>query len=249
MGIPNHSKPPAKFDDEMQKMLYILLKKLSKYPKLWQWDKILNDLLSIFVVWACLFFFEKMAMLYISIHYHYRSESNRIDRSKRLRKALATLYTASTSICPKFQDPFGEEDQVIREGGRSKLRGKLRHLASPLAVVDNALESQRSAAALAKRIWRSLVPESHSALTANDIIEVLGPKRQEEAEEAFRVLDDNENGDLTLKEMVLTVLETANTRQAVYQGMADIDHAINSLHWIAVILINMTVVVFVSEFF
>ena len=186
-------------------------------------------------------------MLYISIHYHYRSDGNRIERSKRLRKALATLYEASTSICPKFQDPFRQEDAIIREGGRSKLRGKLRHMSSSLAVVDNALESQRSAAALAKRIWISLVPEAHDVLTVNDILEVLGPQRSAEAEEAFRVLDDNENGDLTLKEMVLIVLETANTRRAVYQGMTDIDHAISSLHWIVIILINMTIVVFISE--
>ena len=186
-------------------------------------------------------------MLYISIHYHYRSDGHRIERSKRLRKALATLYEASTSICPKFHDPFRQEDAVIREGGKSKLRGKLRHVASSLAVVDNALESQRSAAALAKRIWISLVPEAHNVLTVNDILEVLGPKRRAEAEEAFSILDDDENGDLTLKETVLIALETANTRHSVYQGMADIDNAISSLHWIVIILINMTIVLFISE--
>ena len=220
---------------------------MARYPRFWQWDKILNDILSIFVVWAFLYFVEKIAMLYISIHYHYRSDSDRIERSKRLRKALATLYEASTSICPTFQDPFRQDDALIKEGGRGKLKSKFRHVGSSLAVVDNALESQRSAAALAKRIWISLVPQAHNVLTVNDILEVLGPRRREEAEEAFRILDENENGDLTLKEMVLIVLETANTRQAVYQGMTDIDHAINSLHWIVIILITMTIVVFISK--
>ena len=227
--------------------MYKLLKKYTKKPKAWKWDKILNDILSILVVWAIIYFLEKLAMLYLSIHYHYRTDGNRVERSKSLRNSLATLYDASTSVCPRNQAPFVLEDSVIRDGGKSRLRGKLRHLPNSLAVVDNALESQKSSAALAKRIWMSLVPEGRDVLTLNDINEVLGPKRRVEAEEAFNALDGNENGDLTLKEMILIVVETGNSRHAVYQGMTDINRAINSLHWILIILITMTVAVFISK--
>jgi Ca2+-binding EF-hand superfamily protein len=58
--------------------------------------------------------------------------------------------------------------------------------------------------------------------------EVLGPYRRDEAIEIFKVIDDNESGDIRLEEMVWTVVEAGRIRHAIYQQMTDINHCINT---------------------
>jgi Ca2+-binding EF-hand superfamily protein len=84
-------------------------------------------------------------------------------------------------------------------------------------------------------------------LTASDIAEVLGPHRREEAEDHFKVLDENENGDIQLEEMVMTVVETGRVRHAIFQNMEDINHAINTFDWVALLAIAATMVFFICE--
>ena len=213
-------------------------------------------------------------MLFISIHYHYRADGNHIEQSKRMRNTLIRLYDASTSLYSPFQEPFLSEDSIIRDftGSRkgSKFLSKFSTAGSKLvngvdtilnnnekthwfksessyAIVDNALSHQKSAAALAKRIWLSLVPEGYNVMRVDDIVEVLGSDRRLEAEQDFDVIDRNENGDITLSEFVLTVLETSKTRHAVYQGMTDINRAINTLDWICCFFITMAITIYGGE--
>ena len=210
-------------------------------------------------------------MLFISIHYHYRADGSHIEQSKRMRNTLIRLYDASTSLYSPFQDPFRSEDSTIRDSVSSgkglKLFSKFSEAGSKLvngvdtvlnnnekthwfksessyAIVDNALSYQKSAAALAKRIWLSFVPEGSNVMRVEDIIEVLGSDRRVEAEQDFEVIDRNENGDITLSEFVLTVLETSKTRHAVYQGMTDINRAINTLDWICCFFITMAITIY-----
>ena len=233
----------------------------------------MSEVLGIVIIWTVLFTLQKILTLYISIHYHYRADGNRIEKSKRMRGALITLYEASTALYPAFSDPFRPEDMIIcRDSGGSddraatlyprlgitvmKVRDRLKSVmgihnkpsmfrsASSHVIVNRALEHQSSSAALAKRLWRSLVPKGHTTLTARDIIKVLGTHKRVEAEEAFKIIDENENGDVTLSEMILTILETSSTHRAVCQGMTDINRAINTLDWIGCALITMIVIVY-----
>lgn len=237
--------------DDLLKNLVINANTKLKKPSEAEWQKIVNDILTIALIWAILFFVEKLAMLFISIHYHYRADGVRIEESKKRRNALLTLYDAAVSLYPPFHTSFRSDDALIRDdnasgNGAAKLFSKLKN-ASSKVIVDHALESQRSSAALGKRVWMSLVPEGRSVLTVQDITEVLGLHRRVEAEDAFKALDTNENGDITLNEMVLTVLETGRSRRMVYQGMTDINRAINTLDWICCTLILMTVCVYASK--
>lgn len=213
----------------------------------------MDNVLSTLIVWAVIYFLEKVTMLFIAIHYHYRADGNRIEKSKRIRKALAKLYDASTSIHPFLQGPFASEDAILRHSKRSKgLNGTFlsvrgyKNMSSNL-IVDHALEESRSSAALARRIWLSLVPEGHETLEMQDVIEVFGPGRKSEAEEVFSVIDENENGDVTLNEMILIVVDVGRTRSAVYQGMTDINRAINVLDWICCILVAMAIVIYAGK--
>lgn len=223
---------------------------------------------------------EKIVILFLAIHYHYRSDGVQLEKNKAMRTAIVKLYEVSTSLNPPFHDPFRLEDAAIRDfigsgadsregAGKflqklgvasSNLIDGLGHLlnhneksrwfrsASNQAIVDRALEHPRASAALAKRIWMSLVPEGREVLTCHDIVESIGQSRKDEAEEWFQAIDENENGDLTLNEMVLIVLDIGRTRNAVYQGMSDINRAINTLDWLFLVIISMTVFTFTREF-
>lgn len=97
------------------------------------------------------------------------------------------------------------------------------------SIVLTALERNRSAEALARRIWISFVVEGKNELTMEDFVEVMGPARQEEAEECFMSLDRDGNGDISLDEMILTVTDYSRQRKALNSSMHDVDQAINAL--------------------
>ncbi|EOA82563.1 uncharacterized protein SETTUDRAFT_96226 [Exserohilum turcica Et28A] len=97
------------------------------------------------------------------------------------------------------------------------------------SVVITALERNRSAEALARRIWMSMVVEGKNALYMEDLVEVMGAGRQEEAEECFSAIDRDGNGDISLEEMILTVTDFARQRKSINSSMHDVDQAINAL--------------------
>ena len=96
-------------------------------------------------------------------------------------------------------------------------------------IVIEALEKNRSAEALARRLWMSFVVEGKNSLFQEDILEVLGGGSQVEAEECFTALDRDGNGDISLDEMILTVTEFGRERKSIATSMHDVDQAINVL--------------------
>jgi hypothetical protein len=97
------------------------------------------------------------------------------------------------------------------------------------SIVLEALEKNRSAEALARRLWMSFVIEGKNALFREDLVEVMGPGRQDEANECFSALDKDANGDISLEEMILTVTEFGRERKSIATSMHDVDQAINAL--------------------
>ena len=113
------------------------------------------------------------------------------------------------------------------------------------SIVVEALEKTRSSEALAKRIWMSLVVEGKESLCQEDISEVLGPEREIEAQECFASLDRDGNGDVSLDEMILTVIEYGRERKAIADSLHDVDSAINVLdNMLCVIVFIVTIFVF-----
>ncbi|KAF2133388.1 serine/threonine protein kinase-like protein [Dothidotthia symphoricarpi CBS 119687] len=97
------------------------------------------------------------------------------------------------------------------------------------SIVLTALERNKSSEALARRIWMSFVVEGKNELYQEDLVEVMGAGRQEEAEECFASLDRDGNGDISLDEMILTVTDYARQRKSINTSMHDVDQAINAL--------------------
>jgi hypothetical protein len=94
------------------------------------------------------------------------------------------------------------------------------------SVVVEALEKIRSSEALARRIWMSFVVEDRDSLAVEDIVEVLGPAHKEDAEECFAIVDADQNGDISLDEMVRKVVEIGKERKAITNSMKDIGQAL-----------------------
>ena len=110
------------------------------------------------------------------------------------------------------------------------------------SVVVEALEKTRSSEALAKRLWMSFVVEGKDALYAEDIQEVLGPARKEEAEEAFAALDNDGNGDISLDEMIMKVVEIGRDRKSIASSMRDVGQAIGVLDQVLVTILFVIVI-------
>lgn len=112
----------------------------------------------------------------------------------------------------------------------SEITGK--HVFNPNSahsIVIEALEKTRSSEALAKRLWMSFVVEGNEALFPDDIREVLGPAHSEAATEAFETLDGDGNGDISLDEMIMKVIEIGKERKAISSSMHDVGQAIGVL--------------------
>lgn len=96
-------------------------------------------------------------------------------------------------------------------------------------IVIEALEKSKSAKALAHRLWYSFVAVGHNELYLSDFIEVLGPDKHDLAEECFDVLDQDQNGDVSLEEMVMRINELSLSRKAIAKSMHDVSQAIKAL--------------------
>ena len=115
------------------------------------------------------------------------------------------------------------------------------------SIVVEALERTTSSEALARRLWMSFVMEGKEALYQEDIVDVLGADRTEEAEECFHCLDRDGNGDISLDEMILTVCEFGKERFSIANSMHDVDQAINVLDNLLITVVFIVVVfVFVA---
>lgn len=97
------------------------------------------------------------------------------------------------------------------------------------SIVIEALEKKRTSEALARRIWMSFVVEDRDALVQEDFLDVLGENKRQQAEEAFVAIDNDANGDISLDEMIVAVVEFSRERKSISSSMHDVDQAITVL--------------------
>jgi len=122
---------------------------------------------------------------------------------------------------------FGDKVTSVFGNIASEITGKkVFNPHSAHSIVVEALEKVAPSEALARRIWMAFVVEGKDALYLEDVQEVLGPAHKEEAEEAFNAIDNDQNGDISLDEMVRKVVEVGKERKAIAEGMKDISQAL-----------------------
>lgn len=117
------------------------------------------------------------------------------------------------------------------------------------SIVLQALEKLRSSEALARRIWMSFVVEGKESLDIDDVFEVLGPAYKKEAEEAFYMIDNDENGDISLDEMIRKVVDIGKERKAIGEGMKDIGQALSAFDKVLLFVVLLIVVFIFLAFF
>lgn len=144
---------------------------------------------------------------------------------------------------------FGDKITSVFGNIASEITGKqVFNPNSAHSVVIEALEKVRSSEALARRIWMSFVVEGKDSLYLDDVVEVLGPGHREEAEECFYAIDADENGDISLDEMVRKIVEISKERKAITNSMKDIGQALGVLDSILLFIVLLIVVIIFREF-
>ncbi|KAF9877689.1 mechanosensitive ion channel [Colletotrichum karsti] len=110
------------------------------------------------------------------------------------------------------------------------------------SIVIEALEKTKPSEALARRIWMSFVVEGKDSLFLEDFQEVLGPAYSDEAEESFEMIDNDQNGDISLDEMTRKVVEIGKERKAITEGMKDIGQALRVFDKVLMFVVILIVV-------
>jgi small-conductance mechanosensitive channel len=110
-------------------------------------------------------------------------------------------------------------------------------------IVTDALAHKASSEVLANRIWKSLVLEDSESLSANDLVDVLGGRDDLDPHDLFDVLDSDQNGDITLEEMVASVKEMGLERKRIYRNLKDMDVAITKLHSLLMFIVGLIIVI------
>ncbi len=140
---------------------------------------------------------------------------------------------------------FGDKVTSAFGNMASEISGKqVFNPTSAHSIIVEALEKKRSSEALARRLWMSFVVEGKDALYPDDIREVLGPALVEDADEAFAAIDQDGNGDISLDEMIMKVIEIGTDRKAITSSMNDIGQAIGVFDQVLA-LIAFLIIIFV----
>ncbi|KAK3659819.1 hypothetical protein LTR56_001183 [Elasticomyces elasticus] len=117
------------------------------------------------------------------------------------------------------------------------------------SIVVEALETERASKALARRLWLSFVGEGREVLYQSDLVEVLGQQHSDAAEEIFHALDRDGNGDVSLEEMEMLVVNVGHERHNRAASMQDISQAIGVLDSLLSVLVLVAVAFIYATFF
>ncbi|KAF2725043.1 hypothetical protein K431DRAFT_216794 [Polychaeton citri CBS 116435] len=153
--------------------------------------------------------------------------------------------------------------KLVRDMGRvrDKLTAAFGHMASDItgkqvcnstsahSIVIEALETELASKALARRLWLSFVGEGRDALFKTDLVEVLGYRRLEEAEEIFEALDRDDNGDVSVNEMIQLVIDVGQERKNRATSMHDISQAIAVLDKLLGFVVLLAIALIYATFF
>jgi hypothetical protein len=116
-------------------------------------------------------------------------------------------------------------------------------------IVEAALERPIGAEALARRIWNSFTHFGQIQLDEQAMKEMFGPGREAQAAYAHRKIDADENGDVTLAEMVDLVTRLAEDRRTVWEGACNIKDAIKVLDRVLGIFVLIFIGLIYAAFF
>ncbi|KAK7179450.1 mechanosensitive ion channel [Paraphaeosphaeria sporulosa] len=189
--------------------------------------------------------YEASVRLYPAFCARFAPEDDKIHRSQTLRAAVEGGL--QQPHLRKRVNKFYGADAMAET--KARLQGKeVLKVGSPRSVVMKALENEQASEALARRLWFSFSMES-DAVTEDDITRILGPGREEDALDIFHALDNDENGDISLEEMIFLLTQFCRDRKDIERSMHDIGQAIKSLDRILeVFLFFVSILLYIAFF-
>jgi hypothetical protein len=148
--------------------------------------------------------------------------------SQLQRAFLASIPASCVFLVEKILIEF-----VTVNYHRTQFSAKIHELKRRMHLFERRPASE----ALAHRVFTALVAEGNDALYQKDIERVLGAENEREVEEIFHALDKDGNGDVSLYEMTMMVIELGEGRRAMTRSLHDVDRAIKALDRILMVVV------------
>ncbi|CAH7675285.1 Mechanosensitive ion channel-domain-containing protein [Phakopsora pachyrhizi] len=212
----------------------------------------LQALFGIYVS-SCLLVAEKLLIQIIAGEFHKKSYEDRILKHKASIGFLVTLYRHSHDIGRNdtldraYQNNPPPPVKIFKNALKgvksvaqsttsvfgtvaSEIAGEqILQPNSASSMVLSALTSSNKTKQLARRIYYSFVPTTYRhVMVLGDVIKCFDGNL-EGAKDAFNFLDTDENGDCSLKEIEMALLELHKERLALGSSMRDLDSAVGRL--------------------
>ncbi|KAF9873088.1 hypothetical protein CkaCkLH20_09598 [Colletotrichum karsti] len=154
-------------------------------------------------------------------------------------KLLANMRMAGREVA----QAFGQMTADI-SGNDSLFNTQAAH-----TIVTEALEATTSSEALGRRIWKSFASEKEDALTQKDLEKAFSADQLRDVEELFALLDVDQNGDVSLEEMISTVVRIGQERIAIWKSTHDIKSAVRVLdRFLQVFILVGTALIYAAFF-
>ncbi|RMD41609.1 hypothetical protein DV735_g3521, partial [Chaetothyriales sp. CBS 134920] len=221
-----------------------------------EWENTMNKVLISFLVAAVLNFIEKIIIQLIAISFHLRTYADRIELNKFQIGSLTKLYAYSKAKID-MEDAEFEEKPSAKESGThtpavyaqqatqavNRAFAKVGDLAGTVAgdftgkkvaksghpsqVVLTLLNSTNGSQVLARRLYRTFVPEGKEVLDKDS----LGPafEDDDEADAAFCMFDKDMNGDISMEELEAVCVEIGRERKSITASLKDLDSVVGKL--------------------
>ncbi|KAF7315647.1 Mechanosensitive ion channel protein [Mycena indigotica] len=204
-----------------------------------------------FFLCAALLLAEKFAIQFIAGKFHERSYAERIADQAFAVKSVVTLYTHSKNVGrPDALRADTAKDMLnpskilkkalkgVRTAAKttttafgnvaSEITGtSVLQPNSPQAIVQTALESANRSRLLARRLFYSFAKPDANYLLVEDITRFF--RSQDEADKVFALFDRDSNGDASLDEVEMAVMEFHREQLSIEHSMQDLDSAVGRL--------------------
>lgn len=193
--------------------------------------------------------YETSRRIFPDHHPYVIEEDSDIHDSDSVRKVLRQ-HSADERTLRMMSDLRWTVDKVATAFGRVARDITGQEVMKPTAthaIVEQALERQAGAEALARRIFKSLCPAGAEAISEDDLVRQLGSGRETEARWVFVQLDGDNNGDVNLDEMLRLITGISRKRKDMWKSACDIRDAIKILDAILSFVVFAIVVLFYGK--
>ncbi|KAK6537546.1 hypothetical protein TWF694_011728 [Orbilia ellipsospora] len=218
-----------------------------------EWRTPTHQVLAGLFVTAAMYLVKSVLIQIVYIRYRQAQLADKVTRNKEAIELLTRLYAKSRQLHADQTDPkFMADDRVLAEAitfavGDITFEGPEGHaeMSEASARVIWALERRKThAPSLAKRIWNSFVKAGHHRLIPEDLEDHFD---QAVITKAFEILDQDENGDITLDEMISDIAHIARERKDLYSGWEDSQDIVASFSILCnVVVAGLSVLIFLA---